>query len=172
MAIWLGWRHACCLIAEVPVFLGWFSNCFFQKFNLPRKRPLWPPVWQHHSRRSVSHLMVRVLLWTFLTLKWEEIHFGKEFIFEYNQHNLDMEMIHMCVLVFSCSDLTVNRQITVMPNVRIPERERRRLPRQCNLQKKGSLLLTPVRAPATRPTQWYGVRERWAQAVTQFIRCA
>ena len=44
----------------------------------------------------------------------------------------------------------------VMPNVRIPERERRRLPRQCNLQKKGSLLLTPVRAPATRPTQWHG----------------
>ena len=97
---------------------------------------------------------------------WQGIHF------EYNQHNLDMEMIHMCVLVFSCSDLTVNRQITVMPNVRIPEREERRLPRQCNLQKKGSLLLTPVRAPATRPTQWYGVRERRAQAVTQFIRCA
>ena len=27
-------------------------------------------------------------------------------------------------------------------------------------KKKGSLLLTQVRAPATRPTQWYGVRER------------
>ena len=34
------------------------------------------------------------------------------------------------------------------------------------------LLLARVRAPAARPTQWYGVRERWAQAVTQFIRCA
>ena len=116
MAIWLGWRHACCLIAEVPVFLGWFSNCFFQKFNLPRKRPLWPPVWQHHSRRSVSHLVVRMLLWTFFTLKWEEIHFGEGIHFEYNQHNLDMEMIHMHVLVFSCSDLTVNRQITLYSN--------------------------------------------------------
>ena len=27
-------------------------------------------------------------------------------------------------------------------------------------KKKGSLLLTQVRAPAARPTQWYGVRER------------
>ena len=60
----------------------------------------------------------------------------------------------------------------VMPNVRIPEWEERRLPRQCNSQKKGNLLLTRVRAPAARPTQWYGVREHWAQAVTQFIRCA
>ena len=34
------------------------------------------------------------------------------------------------------------------------------------------LLLARVRAPAARPTQWYGVRERWAQAVAQFIRCA
>ena len=36
----------------------------------------------------------------------------------------------------------------VMPDVQIPEREERRLPRQCNSQKKGSLLLTRVRAPA------------------------
>ena len=34
------------------------------------------------------------------------------------------------------------------------------------------LLLARVRAPVARPTQWYAVRERWAQAVTQFIRCA
>ena len=47
----------------------------------------------------------------------------------------------------------------VMPDVRIPEREERRLPRQCNSQKKGSLLLTRVRAPAAHPTQWYEVRE-------------
>ena len=37
--------------------------------------------------------------------------------------------------------------IFVMPDVRIPEWEERRLPRQCNLQ-KGKLLLTQVRAPA------------------------
>ena len=38
--------------------------------------------------------------------------------------------------------------VFVMPDVRIPEREERRLPRQCHTQKKGSLLLTRVRAPA------------------------
>ena len=36
----------------------------------------------------------------------------------------------------------------VLPDVRIPEREERRLPRQCNTQKKGSFLLTRIRAPA------------------------
>ena len=40
-----------------------------------------------------------------------------------------------------------------------PEWEERRLPKQCNSRKKGSLLLTRIRAPAARPTQWYGVRE-------------
>ena len=54
----------------------------------------------------------------------------------------------------------INGPPPVMPDVRIPEREERRLPRQCNSQKKGSLLLTQVRAPAAHPTQWYGVRER------------
>ena len=49
--------------------------------------------------------------------------------------------------------------IHVLPDVRIPEREERRLPKQCNSQKKGSLLLTRIRAPAMHPTQWYGVRE-------------
>ena len=47
----------------------------------------------------------------------------------------------------------------VLPDVQIPKREERRLPRQCNSQKKGSLLLTRIRAPAARPTQWYRVRE-------------
>ena len=36
----------------------------------------------------------------------------------------------------------------VMLDVRMPEREDRRLLRQCNMQKKGSLLRTRVRAPA------------------------
>ena len=43
---------------------------------------------------------------------------------------------------------------SVLPDVWIPEREERRLPKQCNSQKKGSLLLTRIRAPAARPTQW------------------
>ena len=48
---------------------------------------------------------------------------------------------------------------SVLPDVRIPEQEERRLPKQCNSQKKGSLLLTRIRAPAARSTQWYRVRE-------------
>ena len=60
----------------------------------------------------------------------------------------------------------------VLPDFWIPKREEKRLPRQCNSQKKGSLLLTRDRASAARPTQWYGVREHWTQAVTQFIRSA
>ena len=48
-----------------------------------------------------------------------------------------------CAVVATCS-----RKQTVMPDVRIPEREERKLPRQCNTQKKGSFLLNRVRAPA------------------------
>ena len=47
---------------------------------------------------------------------------------------------------------------TVMPDVRIPEREERRLPRQCNSQKKGSLLLTRARAPAATNAVLQGQR--------------
>ena len=54
------------------------------------------------------------------------------------------------------SQMQRQRRCIVLPDVRIPER---RLPEQCNSQKKGSLLLTRIRAPAARPTQWYGVRE-------------
>ena len=46
----------------------------------------------------------------------------------------------------------------VMPDVRIPEREERRLPRQCNMKKKGSLLLPQVRAPAATNTVVQGQR--------------
>ena len=37
-------------------------------------------------------------------------------------------------------------QVCVVPDVRIPEQEERRPPRQCNWQKRGSLLLTRARA--------------------------
>ena len=60
-------------------------------------------------------------------------------------------------LLFRCEGF--REVISIMPDVQIPEREERRFPRQCNSQKKGSLLLTRVRAPAAHPTQWYGVRE-------------
>ena len=58
----------------------------------------------------------------------------------------------------------------VLPDVRIPEWEERRLPRQCNSQKKGCLLLTRIRAPAAHSTRWCGVREPWAEAVTQIYK--
>ena len=50
-----------------------------------------------------------------------------------------------CLLKLLC---LVTSVVSVMPNVRIPSQEERRLPRQCNSQKKGSLLLTRARAPA------------------------
>ena len=62
--------------------------------------------------------------------------------------------------VFSFSSQGIpDKPPNVVPDVRIPEQEERRLPRQCNSQKKGSLLLTRVRAPTVRPVQWYRVRE-------------
>ena len=56
-----------------------------------------------------------------------------------------------------------------MPDVQIPEWEERRPPRQCNSQKKGSLLLTPVRALATSNAVVRGQRAL-TQAVTQIYR--
>ena len=55
---------------------------------------------------------------------------------------------------------------TVMPDVRIPKREERRLPRQCNSQKKGSLLLTRTRASAASNSVVQGQKKPQAQAVT------
>ena len=52
-------------------------------------------MWQHHSRRSISHLVVRVLLWTFFYSKVGRNSFWGGIHFELNQHNLVMEMIHM-----------------------------------------------------------------------------
>ena len=38
------------------------------------------------------------------------------------------------------------------------------------IHKKGSLLLTRIRAPAARPTQWCRVREPWAEGVAQIYK--
>ena len=70
-----------------------------------------------------------------------------------------LSFLSVLKVFFSPSQGILDEPPNVLPDVRIPEREERRLPRQCNSQKKGSLLLTRVRAPAARPTQWYGVRE-------------
>ena len=66
------------------------------------------------------------------------------------------------------NDSVLHIRWPVLPVVRIPEREERRLPKQCNSQ-KGSLLLTRVRF-LPHPTQWCRVREPQAQAVTQIYR--
>ena len=73
---------------------------------------------------------------------------------------VQLSILPLCPGVFSFPGQGIpDKPPNIMPDVRIPEREERRLPRQCNSQKKGSLLLTRVRAPAVCPTQWYGVRE-------------
>ena len=43
-----------------------------------------------------------------------------------------------------------------MPDVGVPKREERRLTRQCNSQKKVSLLLTRARAPAASNAELHG----------------
>ena len=57
-----------------------------------------------------------------------------------------------------------------MPDVRIPVWEERRLPRQCNSQKKGSLLLTQATASAATNAVVQGQKKPRAQAVTQIYR--
>ena len=43
-----------------------------------------------------------------------------------------------------------------MPDVQIPEREERRLPRQCNSQKKGSLIADASQGSRRAPSAAYG----------------
>ena len=52
------------------------------------------------------------------------------------------------------------KNLTVMPDVRIPEWEERRLPRQCNSQKKGSLIADSNQGSRRASYAAYGVRER------------
>ena len=51
-----------------------------------------------------------------------------------------------------------------------PRAGREKASKTMQLAIKGSLLLTRVRAPDARPTQWYGVREPWAEAFTQIYK--
>ena len=57
----------------------------------------------------------------------------------------------------------------VMPDVRIPEREERRLPRQCNWQ-KGEVYYWLEPGPSATSNTVVQVREARAQAVTQIYR--
>ena len=58
-----------------------------------------------------------------------------------------------------------------MPDVRIPGWEERRLPRQCNLQKKkkGNLLLTRARAPAATNAVVQGQKSPEPKLLPKFI---
>ena len=56
-----------------------------------------------------------------------------------------------------------------MPDVRIPEWEERRLPRGCNLQKKGSLLLTRARASAASNAVVQGQKSPEPKLLPKFI---
>ena len=56
-----------------------------------------------------------------------------------------------------------------MPDVGVPKREERRLPRQCNSQKKGSLLLTRARAPAATNAVVQGQKSPEPQLLHKFI---
>ena len=58
--------------------------------------------------------------------------------------------------------------IIVLPDVWIPEREERRLPKQCNSQKREVYYW--LESGLLPPTQWYGVREPWAEVVTQIYK--
>ena len=58
---------------------------------------------------------------------------------------------------------------SVMPDVRIPEREERRPPRQCNTQRKG-IYCWLESGPLPQPTQWCRVREPWAPVSTHIYR--
>ena len=60
----------------------------------------------------------------------------------------------------------------VLPDVRIPERVERRLPRQCNSQ-KGKFITDSIQGFLPQPTQWCGVRKSLKQRLlSEFIRYA
>ena len=64
------------------------------------------------------------------------------------------------------------RELPVLPNVRIPEREERRLPRQCNSQ-KGKFITDSSQGFLPQPTQWCRVRKSLKQRLLpKFIRYA
>ena len=113
-------------------------------------------------------------------LLWKDIYFSISLRMLKNNFNMNQLItIGACILTICFKKSQSNASsilggqeeiLIVLPVVRIPEREERRLPKQCNSQKKGSLLLTRIRAPAARPTQWYGVREPRAEGVIQIYK--
>ena len=70
--------------------------------------------------------------------------------------------------------LPISSAITliVLPDVRIPEREERRLSRQCNSQ-KGKFITDSSQGFLPQPTQWFRVRKSLKQRLlAKFIRYA
>ena len=72
----------------------------------------------------------------------------------------------------SSASQEVRGDIIVLPDVRIPEREERRLPRQCNSQ-KGKFITDSSQGFLPQPTQWCRVRKSLKQRLLpEFIRYA
>ena len=55
---------------------------------------------------------------------------------------MDVSSVQFSSVTQLCPTLCdpMNRRMPVLPDVQIPEREERRLPRQCNSQKKGKFI--------------------------------
>ena len=82
-------------------------------------------------------------------------------------------VVAVCSLLFILS-VTQEENIGVLPDVRIPEREERRLSRQCNSQ-KGKFITDSSQGFLPQPTQWCRVRKalsRRLKLLSKFIRYA
>ena len=72
----------------------------------------------------------------------------------------------------SSASQEVRGDIIVLPDVQIPEREERMLPRQCNSQ-KGKFITDSSQGFLPQPTQWCRVRKSLKQRLLpEFIRYA
>ena len=74
---------------------------------------------------------------------------------------------------FTSSWLMEHIYIYVLPDVRIPEREERRLPRQCNSQ-EGKFITNSSQGFLPQPTQWlvHGQKSPKQRLLAKFIRYA
>ena len=82
-------------------------------------------------------------------------------------------MVESPILIKSCgAQIFFSALMAVLPDVRIPEREERRLPRQCNSQ-EGKFITDSSQGFLPQPTQWCMVRKSLKQRLlAKFIRYA
>ena len=95
------------------------------------------------------------------------IHCACQFLAKCPPNNIDLLNLTYLELV-----ITKFKNICVLPEVRIPEREERRLPRQCNSQ-KGKFITDWSQGFLPQPKQWRRVRKSLEQRLLpKFIRHA